>query len=47
MTMADHGAETNDIKAHAATYDGVIGMLKWGTLACVLLAALVIYLIAS
>ena len=45
--MADTGIERGDIKAHAATYDGVIGMLKWGTLACVLIAAFVIWLIAS
>lgn len=35
-----------DITSHGRTYDRVIGMLKWGTLACVLLAALVIWLIA-
>lgn len=44
--MADHGANPGDIKAHAATYAGVINMLKWGTLASVLVAALVVWLIA-
>ena len=45
--MADHGATPGDIKAHSATYDGVINMLKWGTLVSVLIAALVVWLIAS
>lgn len=40
--MADNG----DIKAHVSTYDRVIGMLKWGTVACFLLAALVVWLIS-
>ncbi|OWK33081.1 aa3-type cytochrome c oxidase subunit IV [Sphingomonas mucosissima] len=44
--MADHGTTGGDIKTHAATYDRVMGMMKWGTLLCILLAALVIYLIA-
>ncbi|SEI79712.1 aa3 type cytochrome c oxidase subunit IV [Sphingomonas sp. OV641] len=44
--MADHGTTRGDMKAHAATYGRVMGMLKWGTVACVLLAALVVWLIA-
>ncbi|WP_374529551.1 aa3-type cytochrome c oxidase subunit IV [Novosphingobium sp.] len=36
----------NNMKAHTATYEGFIGMLKWGTLATVLVTALVIYLIS-
>ena len=44
--MADHGTTGGDMKAHAATYSRVMGMLKWGTVACVLLTALVVYLIA-
>lgn len=44
--MADHGTTGGDIKAHSATYGRVMGMLKWGTVACVLLTALVVYLIA-
>lgn len=36
-----------DIKAHSGTYARVIGMLKWGTVACVILAAFVIWLIAG
>ncbi len=44
--MADHGSTGGEIKTHAATYGRVMGMLKWGTVACVLLTALVVYLIA-
>lgn len=44
--MADHGTTGGNMKAHAATYDRVMGMMKWGTLACVLIAAFVIWLIA-
>ncbi|OWK33553.1 aa3-type cytochrome c oxidase subunit IV [Sphingomonas dokdonensis] len=44
--MADHGTTGGVTKAHAATYDRVMAMLKWGTLACILLAAFVIWLIA-
>ncbi len=44
--MADHGAHPADMKAHEATYGKVMGMLKWGTVACALLAAFVIWLIA-
>ena len=40
-------AEHTDIKAHEATYHGVMGMLKWGTVACFLIAAVVVLLIAS
>ncbi len=39
-------ASGNDMKAHKATYDGFIGLTKWGTIACVLITALVMYLIA-
>ena len=44
--MADHGTTRGDMKAHAATYGRVMGMLKWGTVFCVLLTAFVIWLIA-
>ena len=40
-------ASDNDMKAHAETYDKVMGMLKWGTVGCALVAALVIVLISS
>lgn len=32
--------------AHAKTYDAMIGLLKWGAVACFLLAFFVIWLIA-
>ena len=49
--MADHthdgGHEPGamDIKGHVATYGSVIGMLKWGAVACFVLAFVVIWLI--
>ena len=42
--MASHG--DMNIKPHVATYGSVIGMLKWGTVGCAVVAALVIWLIA-
>ncbi len=39
-------ASGNDMKAHNATYEGFIGLAKWGTIGCVLITALVMYLIA-
>lgn len=36
----------NNMKAHNATYEGFLGMLKWGTVATVLVTALVVYIIA-
>jgi hypothetical protein len=44
LAMAAHG--DMNIKAHVSTYDRVIGLLKWGTVACAVVAALVIWLIA-
>ncbi|WP_277981618.1 aa3-type cytochrome c oxidase subunit IV [Sphingomonas phyllosphaerae] len=44
--MAESGAGRGDIKAHEATYFGMIGWLKYGAIACFLLAFLVIWLIA-
>ncbi len=35
-----------DIRQHSQTYGKVIGLLKWGTLACALIAAFVVWLIA-
>lgn len=54
QTMADHthavgdeGHEPGamDIKGHVSTYSSVIGMLKWGAVACFVLAFVVIWLI--
>jgi hypothetical protein len=39
-------AEPSQMKAHVRTYDGMIAMLKWGSVACAILVALVIWLIA-
>lgn len=36
-----------DIKAHEQTYVGVMAMLKWGTVASLLIAAFVVYLISA
>jgi hypothetical protein len=41
--MAGH----SDTKVDVGTYDRMIAMMKWGGLACFLLAALVIWLIAN
>lgn len=41
--------ETNietDMKGHAATYSSVIGLLKWGAIACAVIVLGVILLIA-
>jgi hypothetical protein len=40
-------AENGDIKAQEATYSGMIAMLKWGAVACFIIAFGVIFLIAS
>ena len=39
-------AGNGDLKAHEATYGSMIGMLKWGSVACAVLVAIIIYLIA-
>jgi hypothetical protein len=40
-------AGDGEIKVHEATYHQVIAMLKWGAVACALIAILVIWLIAG
>lgn len=40
-------ASNNDLKAHKQTYDGVMSLLKWGTIASAALAVLVLILIAN
>ena len=42
--MASNG--DMNIKAHVSTYGSVIGLLKWGTVGCAVVAAFVIWLIA-
>ncbi|ONF95184.1 aa3-type cytochrome c oxidase subunit IV [Sphingomonas jeddahensis] len=44
--MAQHGTNPGDYKTHESTYGKVMGMMKWGTVVCVALAALVVWLIA-
>ena len=41
--MASH----TDMKPHEETYVSVIGLLKWGAVACVVIAAFVIWLISG
>jgi Bacterial aa3 type cytochrome c oxidase subunit IV len=40
-------AGNSDLKAHEETYASVMAMLKWGTVACALVGALVIVLIST
>lgn len=44
--MADETAKPDDMKAHMSTYASIISLLKWGTLGCAIVAAIVIWLIA-
>lgn len=37
---------TGGMKAHVATYDLMIGLLKWGAVAVAILVAIVLWLIA-
>ena len=39
-------ASDNDMKAHLGTYEGVMTILKWGTIVSAAIAALVIILIS-
>ncbi|MDB5680348.1 MAG: hypothetical protein JWO16_153 [Sphingomonas bacterium] len=41
--MAGH----TDMKPHEQTYHSVIGLLKWGAVGCIIIAAIVIWLISS
>ncbi|MFD1787624.1 aa3-type cytochrome c oxidase subunit IV [Sphingomonas floccifaciens] len=41
--MAEHG----DMKAHVSTYNGVMKFLYWGAIACFIVAAGVVWLIAN
>ena len=40
-------ASNNDMKAHEGTYNSVMNLLKWGTIASAILAAIVVILIAG
>ena len=41
------GGATNDIKAHEGTYKGFLWLMKWGTIASAIVAAIVVLIIAS
>ncbi|WP_380874185.1 hypothetical protein ACFB49_46270 [Sphingomonas sp. DBB INV C78] len=45
--MAENKDAGNDMKPHEGTYGGFLSLLKIGTIACVIIAALVIYLISN
>ena len=49
MAEIDHSdhVEKPSLKAHVNTYDGVIALFKWGSVATAVIAALVIWLIAT
>ncbi|HET9628294.1 MAG TPA: aa3-type cytochrome c oxidase subunit IV [Novosphingobium sp.] len=38
-------ASSHDIKSSQQTYSGFLTMAKWGTVACLLVAAVVVFLI--
>ena len=40
-------ASGNDYKAHNATYEGVLGLVKWGIVATVLVTVFVIFMITN
>ncbi len=40
-------AGNGDYKAHEETFSSVMNILKWGTIATVIIVALVVFLIAS
>lgn len=40
-------ASGNDMKAHESTYNGFLGLVKWGSILTVLVTAFVIITIAS
>ncbi len=40
-------AENGDIKAHSDTYQGFLTLLKWGTAATLIAAAIVVFVIAN
>lgn len=40
-------ASGNDMNAHASTYTGFVGMMKYGSVVTVLITAFVIYMIAK
>lgn len=45
--MAETGENGTELGAHAQTFAGFKTMMVWGTIGCVLVAALVVFLIAN
>ena len=45
--MAADNNHAGDMQVHRATYDRVIGLLKWGAVACFIIAFAVIWLISG
>ena len=45
--MAETGDNSTDLQAHEETWGGFTAMMKWGTVAAFLLAALVVFLLAG
>jgi hypothetical protein len=46
IEMADETVQRDNMKAHLSTYASIMNLLKWGTLGCAIVAAIVIWLIA-
>ena len=40
-------ADESDLSGHVATYDGLIGLLKWGAVAVAVVVATVIWIISK
>jgi hypothetical protein len=40
-------ASDNDMRAHRETYDGVMSLLKWGTVLSAIVTAIVVFILAS
>ncbi|UZK64970.1 aa3-type cytochrome c oxidase subunit IV [Sphingomonas sp. M1-B02] len=45
--MADLGEDNANLQAHEQTWAGFTAMMKWGTVATALVAAFVVFLLAS
>jgi len=45
--MAETGDSNIEFQAHEKTWEGFVAMMKWGTLGVAIIAAFVVFLIAS
>ena len=45
--MADTGENSTDFQAHQQSWNGFTAMMKWGTVASLIVAAFVVFLLAS